>query len=238
MTIDIVTAWWEPHDGKQAKFNKIVEMINILNNILNFFNGTFLETFTATVTESGGTVTLNLEQSGGGDLTMNFSDAQSTFDCTPADTIALTTGSDTSPQANWIYILQSDKTQMTKSTSGWPTTEHIRIAYCLVPSATFVSNNGCYVNHNWNDHDMGVNNQGHMPHITDKIRSLGASYFSGIAGNGSQGYLTPTASNVEFKSTAGVIDQVHPHIFPIEDTSTGDVVLIRNWSGDAYHCSI
>lgn len=79
---------------------------------------------------------------------MRFSDGHSVLDCTdPLQTIALTAGSDASPTENYVYVLQSTKT-VTKSTSDWPLTEHIKIAYFLVPSATFVQNSGCYINQN------------------------------------------------------------------------------------------
>ncbi len=90
-----------------------------ITNLLDFFNGTFIETFDALVTSDGATITMSLEQSGGGDLTMVFSDEQSSFDCTPAATISLTAGTDIAPRMNWIYILESTRA-LTKSTSGWP----------------------------------------------------------------------------------------------------------------------
>jgi len=200
----------------------------------NFFNGSTLEPFDALVTSDGATITMSLEKTGTGDLTMNFSDGHSTFDCTPAATIALTAGSDTSPQANYIYILQSTKA-LTKSTSAWPATEHIRIGFFFVPSAAYVQSSGVYINQNWNDEIDTNDHEGHMAHLTERERLSGALYFSGIDGNGSDNYLTPTASNVELISTAGVIYQVHSHVFPAFDTSSGDETLVKNWSGDAYH---
>ena len=100
-----------------------------------FFQGSFQETFDALVTSNGTVVTMSLEQSGGGDLTMQFSDGLHTLDCTPVSTITLTAGSDTAPQVNYIYIPQSTKL-LTKSTSDWPSTEHIKVGFFFVQSAT------------------------------------------------------------------------------------------------------
>ncbi len=197
-------------------------------------NGTFVEFFNALVTSDGATVTMSLEQNGGGDLTMQFSDGLTTFDTTPAATIALTAGSDTSPTENYIYIPQSSKV-LTKSTSDWPSTEHIKVGFFLVPSAGFAQTNGTYINQNWNDPLMDTVSQGHLSNMAERSRLLGALYHSGVAGNGTDGYLTPTASNVELKSTAGVIYQMHRHTIPAFDTSGGDIVLVKNWSGDSYH---
>ena len=84
---------------------------------LQFFQGTFLESLNALNTATGGVITLSLEKSGGGDLTMVFSDGHTTLDCTPALTINstgasendLTEGSDTSPTENYVYIPQATK---------------------------------------------------------------------------------------------------------------------------------
>ena len=210
--------------------------ISTLQNYIDFFNGTFLESFDATVTSNGTVVTMSLQKSGGGDLTMVTSAGLVVLDCTdPVQTITLTVGSDVSPTDNFIYIPQSTGA-LTKSTSDWLSgAEHIKIGYFLIPSAGFTQTNGVYVNQNWNDHQMNGDNQGHMSHMAERSRRLGAIYLSGIDGNGTEGYLTPTASNVELKHTSGIIYQMHEHVEPAFDTSTGDVVLIKNWSGDAYH---
>ena len=201
---------------------------------LSAFNGTFQESFDALVTSDGATVTMSLEQKGGGDLSMNFSDGKSTLDCTPAATITLTAGTDAAPQVNYIYVLQSTKV-LTLSTSDWPTAEHIKVAYFFVPSATFVQTNGVYINQNWNDEFVDTNNQGHISHMAERLRHEGAVYNTGIAGAGTDGYLTPTASSVELKATSGVVYQMHKHTVPAFDTSVADMVLVANWSGDAYH---
>jgi hypothetical protein len=200
-----------------------------IDSQLAFFQGTFLESFDALVTSDGATVTMSLEQSGGGDLTMVFSDGHTVFDTTPAATIALTAGSDTSPTGNFIYVLQSTKV-LTKSTSAWPTVEHIKIGYFLVPSAGFVNTDGVYVNQNWNDHAQEANGLGHLSHMVERMRSQSAIYKSGSA-------LTITVgggATVDAAVTAGVIYQMHRHTTPAIDTAAGGVVLVVNQSGVAY----
>lgn len=202
---------------------------------LEHFNGTFADSFDATTSESGGVVTLSLEQTGGGDLTMRFHEGLSTLDCTPAATIALTVGSDTAPQVNYIYVPQSTKV-LTKSTSGFPTdAEHIKVAFLFVPSATFVQNNGVYVNQNWNDHAHNGTDMGHMAHLAERERRTSATWFSGVDGAGTSGYLTLGGTTVDLKMDEGVIYQMHRHDFEAFDTSTGGLVLVPNWNGDAYH---
>lgn len=200
----------------------------------DFFNGTLVQSPTVTISESAGTVTVSLTGPGTSDLTLRFSDGLTTFDATPAATIALTVGSDTSPQGNFIYILQSTKV-LTKSTSDWPAVEHIKIAFFECPSAAFVAANGVYSMHIWGDGRQDSTSQGHMSHITERQRRMGARWFSGVAGNGVNDYVTRGAGTTDFKSTAGIVYQLHRHTFDAFDTSGGDVMLVKNWNGDAWH---
>ena len=201
-----------------------------------FFNGTFKENFDATVTSNGTTITMSLEKTGTGDLTMQFSDGLTLLDTTPAATITLTAGSDTSPQVNYIYIPLSTKV-LTKSTSAWPTTEHIKVGFFFVQSAaTTQTAGGALINQNWNDPLSDTNIQGHMSHIAENIRLQSATYFDGVDPNGDAStYLVNTVGNTEFKSTSGNVYQLHKHAFPAFDTSAGDTIHVKNWSGDAYH---
>ena len=208
----------------------------------SLMNGTFRETFDALVTSDGATVTMSLEQSGGGDLSMQFSDDVRILICTPALTIALTTGSDMVPTENYIYILQSDSPAvLTKSTSHWPapTIEHIKVGFFFVPSAGRVQTKGVSVNQNWNDHLQSPGGQGHISHLAERSRLLGAIYHSGVVGNGTTEYVTivtngGTPDNVFVKTTAGVLFQLHEHTYPAMDTSAADEVLVPNHSATPY----
>ncbi len=204
---------------------------------MNFFNGSFQEPFNALVTSDGATITLSIQSKASGDLTMRFSDGLTTLDCTPAATIALTAGTASSPQANYIYIPQSTKT-ITKSTTGFPTAaEHIKIGYFLCQTAAYVQADGALINQNWNDEIEGSDNQGHMLHMAERSRRDGAYWFSGVDPNGTSGYLTISAGTVRYKSAAGVIMQMHSHSYPAKDTSGSDDIHIVNWNGDAYHAT-
>ncbi|KKK70655.1 hypothetical protein LCGC14_2921790, partial [marine sediment metagenome] len=131
---------------------------------LDFFNGTSLETTRVVVSSAPPSVTLALDQAGGGDLTLVFSDGFYTFDTTPAVTVALTPGGDTSPQTNYVYILQSNKT-LTVSTSNWPDEEHVPIAIVILQSAATTQTENALVVHLWHDHVQGSDEQGHYSHL-------------------------------------------------------------------------
>jgi hypothetical protein len=202
----------------------------------HFFNGTFRESFDALVTSDGVTITMTLEQSGGGDLTMNFSNGPSLLDCTPAQTIALTAGTDEIPQINYIYILQSTKV-LTKSTSDWPAAEHIRVSRFFVQSASLVNtgaagDNWVLVNHNWNDHAANTNNQGHMSEIADRERKDGAKWDDGC-----EGTATNDGNDCWVAIAAGHAYQMHRHTFDALDSDTdgaGDKIVVINDPDAAY----
>lgn len=185
-----------------------------------FVQGTFREMFDALVTSDGATITMSLEQSGGGDLTMQLSDGLSILDCTPADTIALNAGSTTVPQANYVYVPQSTKV-LTVSTSDWPSSEHVRVAYICVLSAAYVQTNGALINQNINDHLNGGSDRGHMAHLGERARASGAVYHSGCLGAGGDDYTTSAAGTVYVQINSGVIYQVHNHPFEAIDTDPG-----------------
>ncbi len=193
----------------------------IRQNTVDLHNGTIRESFNALVTSNGTTATLTLTNAlGSGDLTLQFSDGEHIFSTSSGNTIALTTGADDSATENFIFIPQSTRL-LTKSTSDWPTTEHTKIGYYLVPSATFIQNNGTYINQNWNDDISDMNdNMGDIAHIGEKLRRLQASYFSGVDGNGTDGYLTPTNQDTRLKSTESIIYQKHKHAFSAVNTDT------------------
>lgn len=199
-------------------------------------NGAFFEEFHATVSVVGATIMMNIEKQNTGDLTMHFDGSITTFDTTPSSAIALTPGSDTSPQANYVYITSTTK-YMEVSTSNWPTGEHIKIGYFYCQSTQTTSDaGGILINQNWNSGLKNADdNIGELLHITERLRRMGAVYFSGIAGNGTEGYLSPSVGITSFTTTAGIVYQLHSQVFPAFDTNMGDELHVKNWFGDSFH---
>lgn len=225
-----------PDAGTYAAASHVHAQVDAL---LPFFNDIFLESFDALVTSADGTITLSLEQTGGGNLTMVFSDGHATLDCTPAATIELTAGIGNTPQKNFICIPQSTKV-LTKSLMGFPVAEHIKVGYFCVQSAAKVEATGALGNQNWNDHasetaGAGVG-QGHLAHIVSHIRRTNSVYASGIdLGVDIVGASTP--DDVFLTTTAGVVWQMHPHAYPAHDSdpgAAGDLIHVANDSVTPY----
>ncbi len=190
------------------------------------WNGSIVETTSVSASSDGVTITFSVEQDGGGDLQVIFSDGIYDWDTTPADTVSLTAGSDTSPTLNYVYFLQSTKT-LTASTAGWPATEHAPLATVLCQSAASFQTDGAYKFHAWTDHVTSSNNQGHVGHLNFWIRQQAATWVSGVA----QTYTITTnggaADNVILTTAAGVALQLHDHTFPAF-AGTPDVYVVND----------
>ncbi len=194
------------------------------DTVLNFWNGTFRETINFTVSSAVGVVTGSLSPDNGHpDMTMMFSDGFSMLTTTPPATIVLTPGTADIPQQNFVYIPKSTKV-LTVSTSDWPATEHIKVANVLLRTAALTLSDGALVNRNWNDHIENTTTfQGHLPHITEKLRQFEAQWNSGA-----QGSASGFPSNFYVAVTAGVIYQLHQQPFPDQSMPTDDIHVVNH----------
>jgi hypothetical protein len=199
---------------------------SVKDTLFGAWDGGFREGFDFLVSSDGATITGSIERTGGGNLTMLFAEGFVTLDCTPPQTITLNAGTDTVPQPNYIYIPASTKV-LTVSTSGFPLNiEHIKIADVVVQSAGKVQVQGPLANRNWNDHVKTTGDNGHLLHISERLRQNPASWLAGAAGSSTVD--SPTASNVYVAVTGGQVYQLHRQDFPAVDLQTGGDVHIIN----------
>ena len=195
---------------------------------INSWNGSTLQQLNLDVTSDGATITASIEQSGGGDLTIIFSDGYYEWDTTPAATINLAAGTDTSPVLNYIFFLQSTKT-LSANTVGFPSTEHLAIGIVFCPSASLVQTKGPYKLHEWEEHTIMPSNQGHIPDINNWVRNQNATWMSGVTPT-----LTITTNvgipdNVIFTSIVGKVLQLHENDFPAF-TGTPDMYVVNDFT--------
>lgn len=197
------------------------------DTVLNYWNGSFRESFEFTVTSNGTTVTGSLQPSGSAtELTMIFSGSLYHFATSPPVLITLTPGTDTNLQANYVYVLESTKA-LTLSTSGWPATEHIKVAHVVLKSAATTQVESAMRNQFINDHIQADNQQGHMTHLGERIRQEPTRWSSGV-----QGALTivgaSTPDDLFVDVTGGFTFQLHKQSFPALDMATGDDIHVVN----------
>jgi hypothetical protein len=202
------------------------------DTVQNFWNGCFRESFDFTVDSALGVVTGSLEPSNGhDDMTMMFSDGFTMLDTSPAATIVLTPGTDSVPVTNYVYIPKSTKV-LTVSTSDWPTTvEHIKVSTVVLRSAATTETDGALRNQNWNDHVQSTtSDQGHLSHVTEKLRQFQAQWFSGTEATMTIDTV-PIPDTVNIAVTSGVVYQLHRQAFPAIDTAVGgDLHIVNNFA--------
>jgi hypothetical protein len=215
--------------------------VSITTDIFDLFrnerNGTFAESFDFRISSNGTTITGSIEPTNGhDDLTGFFSDVGFwRLDTSPAATITLTAGTDANPQTNYVYIPVSTKV-LTVSTSDWPSTEHIKIAQCVLQTASAVQHHGALRNQNINDEIANTtSNQGHVSHLGERIRIMPAVYWSGLDVT-----VSGTPTDFYIASTAGTAYQMHRQAIPIfsmiqyniDAVSTGSKTFTISGDGD------
>lgn len=164
-------------------------------------------------------------------LTLKYRSGFYTLDTTSADlTIQLTEGTDTDTVTQYVYIPITTKV-LTISASGFPETEHAKVARLEIESAiTVQTNGGCRRNQNINDHVKKEDNNGHILHITHRIRQLNAEHSSGTLGT-----LDNTGGNGYMLVSGGVVWQMHEQKFPAFSMVAGDKILAVNDFTTAYN---
>lgn len=191
------------------------------------FAGTIEDSFNFVVTSNGSTITgtLNKNPSNGG-LTEMFSDGHTTI--TDGSTVSLIAGLADAPKKNYIYILQSNKGVLVASDSGWPATEHIKVAEVVVQTASLVNTDGILSNRNWNDHIAGTNGQGHLSHAWERLRWEHSAYHSGSVVTWTDG------AALDLAISAGKSYQLHLQDIDAFDTADPDNVYVPNHNDAAY----
>lgn len=202
----------------------------------NGWNGNFLEQFDFRITSAAGVITGALERTGTGDLTMNFSTGMEVLDTTPAVTIVLTGGLTSTLQSNYVYIPIATKV-LTVSLTGWPATEHIKVAEVELQSAADTLAYGAMKNRNVNNYIAGVDKIGLIEEMCQRLRIEPARWNKDDP-SGCLGTLTintgPTPDDVFVDVTAGTVFQLHLQSFPALDMATGDDIHVINHPTAAY----
>lgn len=188
------------------------------------FRGAVKETIDITVDASGTDIQFTLQGVDGTDLNIVSDIGMILMDTTPAVSVALTAGTSTIPQENFVYIIDNALPTLTVSTSDWPDEWHAPVARVLVLDRVKTDSKGALKVHAYTDHFS--NNDGHISHIGKRIRRLAATWISGVE-------LTPTpavsasGATMSVATASGIIFQMHDHAMPAIDSSS-DGIFIPN----------
>lgn len=202
-----------------------VNQITFVNDTFHDQNdGSFRESLNFLVTSNGTVVTGTLTSSDAlAWLTMVFSSWLQTLDVSTPPTITLTSGTSSNPQSNYVYIPISTKV-LTVSTTEFPATEHIKVAFIVLRDAVTTQADDALRNTNWNDHVKTVWDNGHLLHIAERIRTLPAKWDSWVAWSS----VVVGASDVDIATTSWKVYQLHLQTFLWLDTSTWDDLHMVN----------
>lgn len=196
------------------------------DTIFNSFVGAFLERIDFLITSDWLTITGTLNNVEPTDnLTAIWGSWLETFDTTTTPiSVTLTAWTDTNPQANYIYIPKSTKT-LTTSTTWFPEEEHIKIAFAFVQSETWTQTNWALINQNWNDAIKKTWDNGHILHLSERLRQIGAAWDSGTEWSSTIVGWT----EVYVAVTGWTVYQLHKQTFPTIDTqTTWDVHIVND----------
>ena len=204
---------------------------DFIDNLTNAYDGIIDATDnTYAVTSNGTTITFTLDRTGGSSAAVQLHGGN--FTTSFPDSVTLTpAGSDTNPQENWIYIVESAGVlTLTANTSGFPEEETAHVARVIVQTAATVQTDGPLKLHAYTDHIHEPDARGGIGHINainERIRAQFAEWDSGTV-------LTtttttgPTPDDITIQVAAGVIYQLHTHTVPAMDTSASDVLHVFN----------
>jgi len=232
---------WEVKVGGIAKSGVTdgvfyVEMLvlNNLQGLTKFYNGSILENATVSVYSDGNDITLTMDNVlSGQSLSLIFDEGF--YVKSQPQTITLTGGTDSVPIANYVYIPNSTK-NLTLSLVGFPVAEQfIPVATLMVQSAASVQVHGVYKLHNWVDDLSNEYGVGHLTDINAFIRQSFPKYKSGNV-------LTPSeaegssVARIDLQYTNAVVSQLHFHLVPGYDTSLGsdDHIFLINDFNEPY----
>lgn len=195
--------------------------------LLKFFVGMTIEEPDSVITSDGTTVTLTLQAIGSGDITYSRPDGSiDVFDCTPAQTISLTPGTDTNYIQNWFYI-DSPTNTLVANTTGFPTTEHVKLGNVILQSAATIQSEGkVRGGHNYSDHVFSPLNNGHGSHTNHAFRVRNGVYLDGLDFS----HFGSGTATLNIGIATGKITQAHDHDTPT--FASGSDFIIVNQSFD------
>lgn len=200
------------------------------------FDGCAIEKQEYYIVEQSGTVYCDVEKLGGGDLPCQLSGDIHLLDCTTGSgvsgraRVALTAGTDTSPQYNYVYVSLVGGVPTLQSSVTAPTGSYASIGYISLWSAAKTVTDGPLLNRRTTD-AIAHDGRGHMAHLNERIRAMGAAW---VRGSGLTPTVTinttPTPDSVDASFTAGKFWQLHKQDAPALQVSV-DGAYVLNASG-------
>lgn len=202
------------------------DYLDIMNGGLhdNEFNGCVIEKQDTTVVVDTGVIYLDVEKLGGGDLTLQVDGEHYYLDCITGSgvggkaRIALTAGTATTPQDNYVTLNRSGSVAVLSVSTSFPDLAGLDagsgfVAYLSLWSAAKTVTDGA-LRHQRTTDAVVYSNRGRIGAIMERLRSFGATWLNGanptavIVPNGG------APDSFDLLSAAGVIYQAHQQTWP------------------------
>ena len=174
--------------------------------------------------ESGGTIYVEIEAVGGGDIIFNINGTYATLDCTTGlgtdgkARVALTAGASAiAPVTNYIYVTETASIATLASSTAVPSGAFAWVGKCHVQDAITFAAQGPMLSQRFTE-AYAHEGRGALSYMREKLRWLGAKYLSGITYTVN---ITPNVGvpdDVHLQTTEGQIFQLHRHTFPAFST--------------------
>lgn len=223
-----------------AKIINGIEKVDsiILDDMSGYADSMSVERQSLTVVVSTTHVYLDVEAIGGGDISYWLEGVKRSLDCTTGDGVGgkarveLPQGTATLPVRSFVSVIYDEQNSklILVSSVNHPTGAFSPVAVVAVQDYSTVSANGALVYQRTTE-AVEHNEKGAISWMREKLRAIGAVYWSGIdpiidiTTNGG------AEDNINFTVTNGEVFQLHRQSFPSYDISS-DGIYVTNVSGD------
>lgn len=210
-----------------------------VDSVAGYLDGMSIERQELDVVVSGTSVYLDVQAIGGGDINYWVDGTKYTLDCTTGSgingkaRIELVQGTAIQPQANLIYVTYSEHTDSLILSTIPPETAPVEayavVALVTIQNYTSVTTNGSLVLQRTTE-TVEHNGKGAISWEREKLRALGAQYWSGIDPH--IDIITNGASedNINFSVTSGQVFQLHRQQLDAASVSANGI-MVANASG-------
>lgn len=131
--------------------------------------------------------------------------------------VALTSGTDTDPIKNYIYIIESSGVGvLTANTTGFPSNS-APLGTCFLKSVTHTTNFGEFVFRRWNNAINNGEGDGILQYITKRLRLEGSKYDNGVDPTVTITTNIGVIDNLTVETTSGIVYQLHEQTFQAKD---------------------
>jgi hypothetical protein len=195
-------------------------------------DGMTYERADVTIVEDTGVLYAEVEKTGGGDMTYIFNQREYTLDCTTGSgtagkaRIALTAGTATVLQENWLYVISNNDVAILQQSTSRPTGQYSMVADFALKDVASYATQGAFKFRRWTD-ALEFDGRSTTARTNERIRTLPAEWESGIV-QALTIDAVPSPDSVTFTTGAGEVWQKHLQAFPALDIATDGIYIVNH----------